>query len=253
MKKIVYELNYGYYKYNSGNADNGNYKNTIVYEESRYDEVLSLFNDISSSISKTLTGEKNEKLVDRYIPYGGFFNDVKLTKVVRDEIVVGEDGKMSKNQGYTSIEFSDCDHCYSIEEGYSPGCIHCNDTGQRKLSPEGMALAMSATEWAETKVNDLWKDYNAIFKLNLGFTKWSMYSNTILIEAGYSCRGSYSGESFELPQEWLYANNRKELIQKLYDEKEEKKNKDNKKFQEQKLLRLKEETTALEKQLNGVK
>lgn len=253
MKKIVYELNYGYYKYNSGNADNGNYKNIIVYEESRYNEVLSLFNDISLSLSKKLTGEKNKVLIDRYIPYGGFFNDVKLIKVVRDEIVIGEDGQMNKNQEYIRTDFSDCEHCYSIEEGYSPGCMHCNQTGQRELSPEAIALAINATEWSETQVRSLWKDYNSIFKLNLGFTKWSMYSNIVLIEAGFSCRGSYTGKSFELPDAWLYASNRKELIQKSYDEKEAKKNKENKQSQEQKFLRLKEETKDLEEQINGVK
>jgi hypothetical protein len=250
MKKTVYELNYRYYKYNSGMADNGYYSKTIAYES--YDEAFKVYEDMSLSIAKKLDSDKDSDLCDRYIPYGGFFEDVKLTKVVRDEMLIGENGKMNDAHIFPNTDFGDCSHCYVEDEGYSPGCEHCNE-GKRKLTPEAMALATSAQEWADDQVRELWKEYNAIFGLKMGLTKWNIYSDTLLLEGGYSCRGSYTGYDYEVPLSWLYASNRTELIQASFDKKEEEKNKEKMLEQQRRLIHLKEEARKLELSLGEKK
>lgn len=243
MKKTVYELNYQYYKYNSGMADNGYFQNTIVYDN--YDEAFKVYEEMSLSIAKKLDSDKDSELCDKYIPYSGFFEDVKLSKVVKEELLIGQNGQLNNAHIYKNTDFGDCEHCYIQDEGYSSGCEHCEE-GRRKLTPEAMALATSAQEWADDQVRELWKEYNTIFGLKMGLTKWNIYSNTLLLEAGYSCRGSYTGYDYEVPLSWLYAKNRKQLIQQFFDKKEEEKNKEKTLEQQRRLLQLKEEARKLE-------
>ena len=250
MKKTFYELNYRYYKYNSGLADNGSYSKTIAYEN--YDEAFKVYGEMSLSIAKKFDSDKDSDLCDCYIPYSGFFEDVKLTKVVRDELLISENGKMNDAPVYVNTDFGDCEHCYLQDEGYSLGCTHCNE-GKRKLTPDAMALAISAQEWADDKVRELWKEYKVVFGLKMGLTKWNISSSTLSLEAGYSCRGSYTGYDFELPLAWLYAKNRKELIQEDFDKKEQEKNKQNTFAQQSRLLQLKEDIKKLELSLGEKK
>ena len=207
---------------------------------------------MSLSIAKKLDSDKDSDLCDCYIPYGGFFENVALTKVVRDELLIGENGKMNDAPVYVNTYFGDCDHCYVQDEGYSPGCTHCNE-GKRKLTTDAMALAMSAHEWSDDQVRELWKEYNSIFGLKMGLTKWNICSNTLNLEGGYSYRGSYTGHDFEFPLAWLYDKDRKELIQEDFDKKEQEKNKQNTLAQQSRLLQLKEDVKKIELSLGEKK
>lgn len=84
MKNIKYHVTYKYYKYNSGQADNGAYWKSIEFES--FDEAKYLFSQINSSINKELLEADDDKLINNYIPYHGFFEEVKLFKLKIEEI-----------------------------------------------------------------------------------------------------------------------------------------------------------------------
>ena len=107
-------------------------------------------------------------------------------------------------------------------------------------------LALSAQEWVDEKVRELWSVYNKVFQLNYGLSKWNINTTTIDIQAGYSCRGSVYEEWFELKMEWLLNPEREELIKKFKDELDIKENAKKKIDDLEKLNQLKKSIKDLE-------
>lgn len=242
MKKTVYIVQYRYYQYNSGQADNGSYWRKIEFDN--LEKAKELFLKFKASIDKSLSEEENDDLVNDYIPYSGFFEDVKFLKSIVEEY----DFNIERKE---NIDFSNCPECYCEEDGYSPGCSKCNNTGERKVSLSSIALAQSSKNWLNEKVSDIWKIYNTVFKLNYSISKWSFYGDILFITAGYSCRGSVFEEDFELPKSWLWENNVESLITnlKVIKDKEiedEKRNEDI-----EKLENLKKQISTLEDKIKN--
>lgn len=273
MKKTVYSVTYEYYQYNSGAADNGYYKKTINFKN--LEEALKINNLINKSIEKRklsdkqyreddysfdietiITEEMDDELKNKYIPYMGYFLEVQLKKSECNETLLNSKGEEVDNGGnllstYGSTEFSDCPYCYDIANGADNECKHCNGDGDRKLTSENMRIAQSAQEWLANQMQDFWSDYNSVYKLNRYIIKWFIESkDNLCIEAGYSCRGSETVDYYYMPLHWLYAQNRKELMQAQYDqEQQEKAVKENQRKLNE-LEALKKRTKELESQLN---
>jgi hypothetical protein len=83
---IKYIVQYNYYQYNSGQSDNGYYLKEIFFKN--YDEALSLYHKIKNFLNNTLSEYEKEILIDDYIPYSGFFTDVKILKCDIQEILI---------------------------------------------------------------------------------------------------------------------------------------------------------------------
>jgi len=86
MKKTVYFIQYEYYQYNSGQADNGYYKRKYEYESKK--DALTSFKKFKDYLEKKLNDEDRRNLEDNYIPYAGYFTEVKLFKSVVEEILI---------------------------------------------------------------------------------------------------------------------------------------------------------------------
>ena len=86
MKKTVYFIQYEYYQYNSGQADNGHYKKK--YEFANRKEALNEVKKFKDYLNNKLDQDSKRNLEDNYIPYAGYFTDVKLFKSVVEEILI---------------------------------------------------------------------------------------------------------------------------------------------------------------------
>lgn len=273
MKNIVYTLTYEYYQYNSGAADNGHYKKNVSFNS--LEKAVATVNQMNKSIEKRKLSEKqyreddysldletiltddiDEDLKSNYIPYMGYFIEVQLKKSERTETLLNDKGQEVDSDGhlltcYPPQTFADCPHCYDAENGPDNNCSHCKGSGNRKFTPENFQLAEGASEWLKEQMDNVWSDYNAVYELKRYLIKWYFESdNRISIQAGYSCRGYETVDYYEMPVAWLYAENRKQLIQAQYDkEQEEKMLKDNQRKVNE-LEALKQRTRELEAQLN---
>jgi len=82
-----YQVKYFYYKYNSGNADNGHYDNKISFNS--LSEAKEFINQIKNIIDnkKMNKEEPLTEIEDNLIPDGGFFTKYpELYKVTVEEI-----------------------------------------------------------------------------------------------------------------------------------------------------------------------
>ena len=85
-KHLGYEVEYFYYQYNGGNADNGNFSATRHF--STCAQAMDMIEKIKQSIKDTQTDveQKTTAILD-YIPRGGFFTyDPRLYEVVKTEL-----------------------------------------------------------------------------------------------------------------------------------------------------------------------
>lgn len=254
MNKLIYEIKYEYYKYNSGGADNGYFKDTVVFEGKDYDKALDLYKKMQLSINKKLPSDEDTKLKDNYIPYMGYFLEATLIKSFRKEVILNELGEEIDEEGnkpyvYEHTDYRDCSNCYDKHDGCSTGCDMCNNTGIRPVTPSNIQLGIDAHEWVEAQVRQLWQDYDNIYKLNMGVYGWHVHSNEVSIEAGYSCRGMSHTDNYDLPIKWLYDANRKQLIQDQYDQENKEKLIAKNKAEVLELERLKKAAADLEKKL----
>lgn len=80
MNKTIYIVKYTYYQYNSGQADNGYYWKKIELEDIEKAQIL--YQKFKDSINKKLSEEEEDNLISDYIPYMGYFTEVKLFKQV---------------------------------------------------------------------------------------------------------------------------------------------------------------------------
>lgn len=237
MKKIIYTIKYKYYQYNSGQADNGTYWNKIELED--IEKAKTLYNKIKDCIEKKLSDEEVSSLVDDYIPYAGFFQEVKFFKSVEEEYSFESTDKINN-------EFLNCPHCYSEKEGYSEGCKICDNTGTRIVTKDSVELAVSSKEWLDAKVGNLWGKYNRIFNLKYSLSSWSFYEDYIYIVAGYSSRGSVFEESFELSKEWLWNTNIEPVMLELKSIQDKEKANEENQLNIEKLESLKKQIATLE-------
>lgn len=273
MKNIVYILTYKYYQYNSGAADNGYYKKTINFnsiddavrianlmnksiERRKLSEKQYKENDYSFDLDTIILEETDEELKSDYIPYMGYFIEVSLKKSVREEVLLNSKGQEVDSNGilltsYSAQSFADCPHCYDAENGPDNNCSHCKGSGNRKFTPESFQLAESASEWLKEQMNKVWNDYNTVYELKRYLITWYFESDSrISIQAGYSCRGYETVDYYEMPVAWLYAENRKQLIQAQYDKEQESKKLKENQMKLNELETLKQRTKELEDQLN---
>lgn len=240
MKKIIYIIKYQYYQYNSGQADNGHYWRKIELED--IEKAKTLYQKFKDSIAKKLSEYENKDLVDDYIPYAGYFTDVKLFKSVVEEYDL--ETEVIKNKAFVN-----CPDCYNEKEGYSLGCSSCEDSGERAITQESVNMALSAKEWLNNKVRELWSDYDRIFKLKYSLSSWSIYGDVLFIRAGYSCRGTVHEEDFELQTKWLWSSDREQIFNELRNKQFQEKEAEKKEDDMKKLKELKEKVSELESKL----
>jgi hypothetical protein len=93
MKKTYYELNYTYYQYNTGMADNGTYNRTKTYTD--YNQALKYYKAILKEIGNDGDVGEHEELENEFLPNAGYFINAKLTKSIRENIVLDENGNES--------------------------------------------------------------------------------------------------------------------------------------------------------------
>lgn len=89
MKNIIYIVKYKYYQYNSGSSDNGTYYNKV--EMDNLEQAKLLYKQIQDCIDKKLDEETEEDLINNYIPYGGYFKEVKMLKSTVEEYDMSND------------------------------------------------------------------------------------------------------------------------------------------------------------------
>lgn len=274
MKNTVYVLDYQYYQYNTGSADNGNYKKSVTFDSIK--EALSLANKINQSIEKNNASDKQYKeqdysldlesilsqdddqdLKDQLLSNPGYFIEFSLTKSERKDTKLNLDGQEVDDCGtllsqYDDISFYDCPYCYDVDNGAHDDCIHCSGSGNRKLTHQSITLAQSANEWLKDQMNSFWSDYNEVYNLKRYMIDWYIqYPNSLCIEAGYSCRGSETADNYEMPLSWLYAENRKQLIKLQYDKEVQEKQLQDKKDKLNEIEYLKQKAKDLENQLKN--
>lgn len=103
---ITYTLVYHYYQYNSGAADNGYYKKTLIFKEQQLNEVMELAKKIKLSIARRseeearyesddnsewnfeLSEDDNRELIQQLLPYDGYFTKCQLIKSVIEQSIV---------------------------------------------------------------------------------------------------------------------------------------------------------------------
>lgn len=242
MKKTIYIVQYRYYQYNSGQADNGSYWRKQEFED--LEKAKELYYKIKASIDKTLSEDENDQLVDDYIPYAGFFEMVKFFKSIVEEY---DFDTLDKENN----DFSNCPQCYCDKEGYSHGCNVCNNTGEREVNKSSVELAQSSKQWLNEKVMNLWSIYNKVFQLNYSLSNWSFYGDSLLVTAGYSCRGSVFEEDFELKKEWLWESDIEKILNNLKKIKDQQKEQEKAQEDLEKLESLKIQVMQLEQKVSN--
>lgn len=240
MKNNLYVIKYEYYQYNSGQADNGHYWRKVELED--LEKAKALYQRFKDAIEDKLSDSDKKDLVDDYIPYAGYFTDVKIYKSIVEEYDF--DLKSIKNNSFVN-----CPECFSEKEGYSLGCSTCKNSGERQVTEDNVNMALSAKIWLDTKVKELWSDYDSVFKLKYSLSNWSIYGDVLFITAGYSCRGTVHEENFELQTQWLWSNDRQKIFNDLRNKQLKEKEAEQQEEDEQKLKELKEKISKLENKL----
>lgn len=105
-------------------------------------------------------------------------------------------------------DMTDFSHCPACGEDWDPKCGACAGTARRPLSRESFELAVSAREWADEQVRDLFQEWCELtgYDLAYGVESWQVYGDSLLITQDRSCRGCYNSERHDLPLAWLYAS-----------------------------------------------
>ena len=87
QEAVTYEVEYRYYQYNSGAADNGKYvrRREFINPE----DALDLVKRINASIAKTLDESEERELERDLIPWSGYFLGAQAFKVSRAPLPTG--------------------------------------------------------------------------------------------------------------------------------------------------------------------
>lgn len=83
MKNTIYIVKYKYYQYNSGMGDNGTYWKKLEFED--IEQAKLLYRKIQASIDKKLDDQEDYDLINDYLPYNGYFKEVKMYKAIIEE------------------------------------------------------------------------------------------------------------------------------------------------------------------------
>jgi hypothetical protein len=121
-------------------------------------------------------------------------------------------------------DFSNCPACGGYTEEGEPSCSTCNGTGMRMLTEENIDLAVSAQEWADEHVDQLFTEWCKLSGMSraYGVESWEI-GNMLRIVQDTSAMGCFSTEDHSLPAEWLYAtgDDRTNMIKAHLKEKQE--------------------------------
>jgi hypothetical protein len=86
-KEEIYQVEYHYYQFNSGLADNGYRTDTKKCRSA--EEAVALAGKINAAAAKQLDEEETQVLADDLIPYAGTFEWAKAYHVVVEKTLLG--------------------------------------------------------------------------------------------------------------------------------------------------------------------
>lgn len=134
-------------------------------------------------------------------------------------------------------------------------CPTCSGTGDRSVTEETFQLAISAREWMDEQVRDLFTDYCEAFKIHraYGVSSWEANHETLTIVQDTSRRGCYDSEAHRIPMAYLYAQGdvRKAMMRRDYDAKEAAKRQEEERYKKARLERLRREAEQLQAEIGG--
>ena len=87
MVEHYFEVEYRYYQFNSGQADNGFYNKIIQFKDEQ--EAISLASRIEADAllnRKDIHDDVDQELRDEFIPWSGYFTGAKVYRCQREEI-----------------------------------------------------------------------------------------------------------------------------------------------------------------------
>ncbi len=106
-------------------------------------------------------------------------------------------------------DFNDCPGCAARlkEEGIAdPDCETCKGSGRRPLDQASIELALSARDWIDERVSDLFADWCRLMGVHAayGVHSWQSWGDKLRIVQDTSCRGCFDTETRELELAWLW-------------------------------------------------
>ncbi|WP_027234236.1 hypothetical protein [Leisingera caerulea] len=104
-------------------------------------------------------------------------------------------------------DFSDCPACGGFNAEETPACGTCGGRGMRPVTAENFELTISAQEWADERVSELFHAWCKASGMHpaYGVKDWSLGNEFISIEQDTSCMGCADSEQHKLPAAWLFA------------------------------------------------
>ncbi|PTX52658.1 hypothetical protein IQ03_03885 [Gemmobacter caeni] len=106
-------------------------------------------------------------------------------------------------------DFRDCPACSDLleETGCAdPACASCMGTGARPLDQASIELALSARDWVDERVSDLFSDWCRLMGVHAayGVHRWETWGDKLRVIQDTSCRGCFDTETRELELCWLW-------------------------------------------------
>lgn len=106
-------------------------------------------------------------------------------------------------------DFSDCPACSDLleETGCAdPACASCKGSGSRPRDQASIELALSARDWVDEWVSDLFADWCRLMGVHTayGVHRWETWGDKLRIVQDTSCRGCFSTAHHELETAWLW-------------------------------------------------
>ena len=106
-------------------------------------------------------------------------------------------------------DFRDCPACAAFhpETGSpDPDCETCKGSGCRPLDQASFELALSAREWLDERVSDLFAVWCRLMGVHAayGVHRWETWGDKLRIVQDTSCRGCFDTETRELELSWLW-------------------------------------------------
>lgn len=146
-------------------------------------------------------------------------------------------------------DFSCCPDCIGYPEQSEPICSTCKGSGLRQLTEANIERAVSAKEWADEQIDQLFSEWCDISgsRRAYGVSNWEIGSQ-LHITQDTSCMGCASTENHSFPVEWLYATGtaRTALITSHIEEKRAADTQHRETSRLARLAQIKKEAAALE-------
>lgn len=90
-ESVTYEVEYRYYQFNSGAADNGEYVRRREFASA--EDALALARRIEACVAGTLDEDSRRELEDDLIPWAGYFRYARVFKITRELVPVPAPGE----------------------------------------------------------------------------------------------------------------------------------------------------------------